>query len=218
MPRFRTSATVALVRPSGASHHLACPDCDALYDAPPLTEGEQVLCTQCGASLFHYHTNSVHRAAALTIAAGFLFLVSNFFPFMTLQAGYRESQMVFSQSVSGLEQQGYPFLGGVVAVFTLLAPSLIILGLTYLLLPLLNGRRLPGAIPLCRWVYRARRWNMLEVFLLGALVSLLKLGKLATLTLGISFWAYVGLIICLTAALSSIDYRELWTRLEEAEP
>jgi paraquat-inducible protein A len=58
---------------------------------------------------------------------------------------------------------------------------------------------------------------MLEVFLLGALVSLLKLGKLATLTLGISFWAYVGLIICLTAALSSIDYRELWTRLEHAE-
>ena len=43
-----------------------------------------------------------------------------------------------------------------------------------------------------------------------------KLGKLATLTLGISFWAFVGLIICLTAALMSIDYRELWTRLEEA--
>ena len=115
MPHFRTSASVAFVRPSGASQYLACPDCDALYEAPPLKEGEQVLCTQCGASLFHYHTNSVNRAAALTIAAGFLFLVSNFFPFMTLQAGYRESQMVFSQSVSGLEKQGYPFLGGVVA-------------------------------------------------------------------------------------------------------
>jgi uncharacterized paraquat-inducible protein A len=33
---------------------------------------------------------------------------------------------------------------------------------------------------------------MIEVFLLGALVSLLKLGKLATLTLGISFWALAG--------------------------
>ena len=39
---------------------------------------------------------------------------------------------------------------------------------------------------------------MLDVYLLGVLVSLLKLGKLATLTLGTSFWAFVGLIVCLT--------------------
>lgn len=136
---------------------------------------------------------------------------------MTLQAGYRESQMLLSQSVTGLEQQNSPYLGAAVAVFTLIAPTLIIGGLTYLLLGLIMGRRWPGAIPLCRWVYRARRWNMLEVYLLGALVSLLKLGKLATLTLGISFWAFVGLIVCLTAALAAIDYRELWTRLEEVE-
>ena len=57
---------------------------------------------------------------------------------------------------------------------------------------------------------------MIEVYLLGVLVSLLKLSKLATLTLGASFWSFVGLIICLTAAVSSIDPRELWTRLENA--
>ena len=205
------------VRTSGASHHIACPDCDAIYEAPNIKEGEQVLCARCHASLFHYHRNSLHRAAALTIAAAFLFIVANCFPFMTLRAGYRESQMLLSQSVSGLEDQDSPYLGAAVGIFTLAAPTLVIGGLSYLLLGLIAGRRLPGAIPLCRWVYRARRWNMIEVFLLGALVSLLKLGKLATLTLGISFWAFVGLIICLTAALSSIDYRELWTRLEEIE-
>lgn len=205
------------MRSSGASHHIACPDCDALFEAPEVEEGERVLCPQCHALLFHYRHNSLHRAAALTVAAAFLFLVANFFPFMTLQAGFRESQMLLSQSVSGLEDQGSPYLGFAVGLFTLVAPTLIIGGLIYLLFGLLMDRRLPGAVPLCRWIYRARRWNMVEVFLLGALVSLLKLGKLATLTLGISFWAFVGLIICLTAALTSIDYRELWTRLENAE-
>jgi paraquat-inducible protein A len=205
------------MRTAGDSQYIACPDCDAFFDAPEVREGEQVLCPQCRALLFYYHHNSLHRAAALIVAAGFLFAVANFFPFMTLQAGYRESQMLLSQSVSGLESQGDPWLGLGVGVFTLAAPTLIIGGLFYLLAGLLMGRRLPGAVPLCRWVYRARRWNMVEVFLLGALVSLLKLGKLATLTLGISFWAFVGLIICLTAALSSIDYRELWSRLENVE-
>lgn len=203
-----------VVRPSGSSKHIACPDCDALYLAPALREGEQVICVQCHASLFNYHRNSLQRAAALTVAAAFLFVAANCFPFMTLRAGFRESQMILSQSTFGLEHQGSPYLGLAVGLFTLVAPTLIIGGLIYLLFGLLAGRRLPGAILLCRWVYRARRWNMLEVFLLGALVSLLKLGKLATLTLGISFWAFVGLIICLTAALSSIDYRELWARLE----
>jgi paraquat-inducible protein A len=69
---------------------------------------------------------------------------------------------------------------------------------------------------LARWVHRARRWNMAEVFLVGVLVSLMKLGTLATLSIGTSFWAYVALIICLTAAIASIHPRELWYRLEEA--
>jgi paraquat-inducible protein A len=49
-------------------------------------------------------------------------------------------------------------------------------------------------------------------------VSLLKLGNLATLTLGTSFWAFVGLIVCLIAALAAIDHAELWEQLEAAQP
>ena len=56
------------------------------------------------------------------------------------------------------------------------------------------------------------------MFLLGVLVSLLKLGTLATLTLGTSFWAFVGLMVCLVAALTAIDYAELWEQLEAAQP
>jgi uncharacterized paraquat-inducible protein A len=47
-------------------------------------------------------------------------------------------------------------------------------------------------------------------------VSLLKLGSLARLTLGTSFWAFVGVILCLTAALATLDQRELWDRLDRA--
>lgn len=188
-----------------------------LLDLPPLQEGEKVICPRCVSPLLSHERNSIHRTAALAMAAGLLFVVSNCFPFMTLRAGFRESEMLLWQSASGLEEQGYPYLAGAVSIFILAAPVLLIGGLLYLLLPLLWDRRLPGAIPLCRWVLAARRWNMIEVFLLGALVSLLKLGKLAELTLGASFWSFVGLIICLTAALASIHPRELWTRLEMAE-
>jgi paraquat-inducible protein A len=202
----------------GLPDQLACHDCDALFTAPELQEGDRVLCPRCGANLFTLQRNTLHRATALVIAAALLFVAANLFPFMSLRANYRESQMVLSQSVSGLESEGFPSLATAVALFVLVAPTVLIAGLLYLLLPLFTGRRLPGALWVCRWIYSTRRWNMMEVFLLGALVSLLKLGKLATLTLGTSFWAFVGLIVCLAAALTAMDRRELWARLEAARP
>ena len=206
------------MRPHGpASSYIACHDCDVLLTAPRVHEGERILCPRCGSNLFTVRHNSVQRAAAFVMAAAVFFIVANLFPFLTLKADYRESDMVLAQSVTGLENAGYPPLAGAVAVFTLVAPTMVIGGLLYLLVPLLSGRRLPGAARLCRAVYDARRWNMVEVYLLGVLVSLLKLGSLAKLTLGVSFWAFVGLIISLSAALACLDHRELWTRLDLAQ-
>ena len=52
-------------------------------------------------------------------------------------------------------------------------------------------------------------WGMVEVFFLGAIVSLLKLIKLADVQLGFGFWASAGLMICLTGVVGGIDRTEL---------
>jgi paraquat-inducible protein A len=201
-----------------SSYFLACPECDALYSTPLVREGERVVCPRCRGNLFSRRPNFVHRATALVLAAMIFFIAANLFPFLTLRADYRESYMHLSGSVSGLEGQGYVVLAAMVGVFTLGAPVLLIGVLLYILVPLLHGRRWLWALSLCRAIHEARRWNMVEVFLLAVLVSLLKLDKLATLTLGTSFWAFVGVIVCLTAALAVIDQAELWEKLEAAQP
>jgi paraquat-inducible protein A len=200
------------------SHYLACPDCDAPFTVPQISEGERVVCQRCGTRLYSRRRNFVHRAAALVFAAGFFFILANAFPFLNLQADYRQSHMLLAGAVSGLQSEGFSGLAAMVAVFILAAPGVLIAALAYVLVPLLRERRLPWALHLCRAIHEARRWNMVEVFLLGVLVSLLKLGKLATLTLGTSFWAFVALIACLTAALAAIDQAELWDKLEAARP
>lgn len=185
---------------------------------PELEEGEKAVCPRCVSLLITRGRNSLHRTAAFAMASLILFGVSNALPFLSLRAGFRESQMQLWQSVTGLAGEHDQLLAAAVWLFILGAPVLLIAGLLYIVLPLLWNRRLPAAIPICRWVFRARRWSMMEVFLLGVLVSLLKLGKLATLNLGTSFWAFVALIISLTAALASIHPRELWRRIELAKP
>ncbi len=160
----------------------------------------------------------MHRAAALVFSAAFFFILANVFPFLTLRSDYRESFMVLGGAVSGLDTQGFPALATVVAVFILAAPALVIAALLYVLVPLLRGRRLPWALHLCHAMHEARQWSMGDVFLLAVLVSLLKLGKLATLTLDTAFWAFAALVVCLTGALTSIDHAELWDKIEDAQP
>jgi len=64
---------------------------------------------------------------------------------------------------------------------------------------------------------RMEPWNMVEVFILGVLVSLLKLAKLAEVHFGYGFWAYCILMLCMAAAVAGIDRDELWDRLEVAK-
>lgn len=68
-----------------------------------------------------------------------------------------------------------------------------------------------------RWISFTEPWNMIEVFLLGVLVSLIKLGKLAELEFGVGFWAFGILMFCMAAAVAAIDKKELWDRLEVAK-
>ena len=151
------------------------------------------------------------------LSAAICFLLANSLTFISLRANLQESEMLLWESVPGLANEGYPYLAFAVAIFILGAPAIIIGGFLHLLLPLMANRRWRGSGPLFRWIHHARRWNMVEVFLLATLVSLVRLQRMASITFGAAFWSFAALVVCLAAAVTTIDYRELWERLERAK-
>jgi paraquat-inducible protein A len=56
-------------------------------------------------------------------------------------------------------------------------------------------------------------WNMIEVFMVGILVALVKLTKMATIVPGLALWSFLGLIIVLTAAAAAIDPDLVWDKI-----
>lgn len=104
-----------------------------------------------------------------------------------------------------------------VGVFTILMPVLLISSLLYVSVPLLFGRVLPGSTYVFRAVVFFQTWVMVEVFFLGAIVSLIKLVKMAEVEIGIGFWAIGGLMLTLAGAVSSVDRTEFWDRIESAQ-
>ena len=69
-------------------------------------------------------------------------------------------------------------------------------------------------MPVGRFIFGVSAWSMVEVFVIGVIVSLVKLASMASVVLGISFWAYALFALSLTATLSSLDRAFVWDAIE----
>jgi len=68
------------------------------------------------------------------------------------------------------------------------------------------------------WVFRLylflKPWGMMEIFMLGILVSVAKLGKMATIIPGLALFAFLSLIFVLAAMAATLDEHQIWQSLE----
>jgi paraquat-inducible protein A len=176
------------------------------------------VCHFCDAVLYQNRPASLVRATAFSLSSLILMVVVHFFPFLIMDAegGFR-MKLNLTTAARALIHEGSPILGGGLALFTIIAPIAMASGLIYVCAPLMFGRAAPGAIIVAKWLNKTEPWNMVEVFLIGILVSLLKLAKVAEVHFGMGFWAFGALMLCMAAAIASIDRDELWDRLEVAK-
>ena len=193
---------------------VACPDCDLLnrLDGPAAAT---LLCARCGAVLRRHRPNSIDRTLALVVAALLLFTLANAFPFLAMKSGGFVQENTLLSGVQELWRQGLRLLAALVFCTCVLVPAAQLTGLLAILLPLRLGRRPPpGAARILRLVQAAAPWGMMEVFMLGILVALVKLGHMATIVPGVSVFSFAALIVVMAAAFSTLDPVLLWARLD----
>ena len=195
---------------------VACPDCDLINQVPALASGESASCVRCDATLSRNPPNSIARGIALTFTAIILYAITCTFPFLSFgKAGIVAHTKLFS-GIIGLYEQGMYFLAAVVSFTTVVVPVFMMAGLCYLLLPLRADLRLPGAERILRWILNLQPWNMVEIFMIGIIVSGVKLQKMAALQPGVGAWAFIVLIFVMAAIAVSLEPRVLWERMERA--
>lgn len=199
-----------------APMQVACHFCDTLQTSPRLHEGESAHCCHCGKMLYQNRPRSLARATGFSSAALVFMGLAHAFPFLTMDSGSIRTRLTLVEAASSLARADFPALGAAVIAFTIVAPLLLVGGILYVAAPLRFGIALPGAVMMTRILQRCEPWSMLEVFLLGLIVSLLKLGKVAEIRFDVGLWALAGLVVCTAAAMAGIDRLELWDRLEIA--
>ena len=199
--------------PPVSEEFVSCHDCDLVHKIPPGDEGASGRCCRCGGLLYHRKRNSIERTLALTIAGWVLFGVANVFPFLSFDMQGRVTETTLMSGVTELWAAGMLSLASLVFLTAVLAPGIQLGLLLYVLLPLHLGRvawRMPVFV---RALGRIQPWSMIEVFLVGILVALVKLGEMAEIVPGLAIWSFAVLIIVLAGASASLDPRAVWQRV-----
>ncbi len=198
---------------------IACHDCDLLQKLPPLAMGVVVECQRCGAILRRTQANSLNRTLGWLTAGLVFYCVAVSFPFLAIQAKGISNETAMASGILLLYKQGMGGLGLVVLLTCLLFPLFTLLSLLYILLPLRIGYGcLPGTVRLFVWSQRLRHWGMMEVYLLGILVSMIKLSKMAQIIPGPSLFSFIALIFVLAASAVSLDSHLVWDYFRSLPP
>jgi paraquat-inducible protein A len=156
-------------------------------------------------------------ALALAVTAVIVYVVANVFPLMNLSVVGRTAETTISGGAWAMWEQGQRITGVIVAFCGVLAPGGYILFMLTLLLAV-RRKPLPAwAGDMLRWVRHFEIWSMLEVMMLGILVSLIKIAELATVDAGIGMYAFGALVILCPAIMLSFDEEELWQKVQWAD-
>jgi len=192
---------------------IACHECDLLEQMEPVPAGGDARCRRCGAVLYQHKHDSLDRTLALALAALILFAVANSFPFLALEMQGLETRTTLITGVRVLYEEGCWEVAALVLLTAVLVPGIRVLGFLYLLLPLRLNRIPPGTPLLFRAILSLQNWSMVDVFMLGILVSVVKLAGMATIVPGIAVWAFALLIFALAGMNAMLDPRIVWDRL-----
>lgn len=183
---------------------IACHDCDLLQREIALPPGAAAACGRCGAVLYRRNRTSQEVTLALTITALIVFVIANLFPIVTIAAQGQFHSTTLWGAVVALWQDDMRLVASLVLFTTIVMPLLELVITTYLL-------AVPRPTPLAlRLLTAISPWAMVEVFMLGLLVSVQKLSHLATIIPGIGIWAFALLMLLFAAINSRFSISSLW--------
>lgn len=193
---------------------IACHECDLLMRRPDIGEEQKACCPRCGYELVVHRSQMERRALALVLTALLLFVPANFLPIMKLNLLGQTSHDTVWTGVLGLYNTGMDGVALLVFLCSMVIP-LIKLLCQLIVLVCINTRRALGlGVMLYRLYHHLREWGMLEVYLMGILVSIVKLIELADLHLGIGLACFIALLLSQVWLEVTMSPHQVWDALD----
>ncbi|EGD02094.1 paraquat-inducible protein A [Burkholderia sp. TJI49] len=181
---------------------------------PHLSGREVARCPRCDALLYRNSAAQIERICALALAALITFVIAQAFPILEMDVNGNRVQTTLIGAIDSLWHQDMAIVGVMVFCSTVLFPLVEMAALLYLLLPMRRGVVPPGFNAVLRAIQLVRPWGMIEVFMLGILVTIVKMVSLARVVPEAALFAF-GALTLMIAVVLMFDPRTLWDIADE---
>lgn len=146
---------------------------------------------------------------ALTVAATVVYVMANACPIIRISFKGLHNEATLWQSMAALAHGPATLIAVPAALAVVVVPLLHMMLLGWVLLYARQGRRSPGFRTVMKLLVALRPWSMLEVALVGILVSVVKLAGFLHVVPDIGLWA-TGSLTVLFTLIAGPDARQLW--------
>lgn len=191
---------------------IACPDCGALQDLPPLPRRSTAVCRLCQRDLEKTSGRSVTAALACSLGTFLLLFPSNILPLLRVDVFGMHTQNVVGRGIAGLWDFRWFLIAGLSAAFVIAIPFVRFGLLSAVLGSLRLGYRPSWLGPTFRWAMWLDPWGMSDVFLLASFVGYYRLINLSQadvyVQLGGACFMAAGFLTMLSRA--ALDQRTVW--------
>ncbi|MGI9274841.1 MAG: paraquat-inducible protein A [Endozoicomonas sp.] len=194
-----------------------CPECDLLIRPASRLRlsrrKRRVCCPRCHHVLHCHNPGGQERCLALVISGLLLFLPAMLFPVLSMEILGSEQKASMLDGVRGLYQEGLTGVAALVFFSAVLAPLVRLLVLLQVLLAVFLNRGRWLARRLFRGYLHLGEWGMVEIYLLGVLVSVIKLADMASVHPGIGLFSFAGLMLAELGISINMSEHDLWEGL-----
>jgi paraquat-inducible protein A len=191
---------------------IACPDCGALEDIPPLPPRSKAVCWLCQRVLEKTSGRSIDAALACSLGTFLLLIPSSVLPLLRVEFFGMRVENSMTDGILDLRGAQWVLIAGLSTVTVIVLPF-IRFGLETLVLACLQlGYRPHWLGPAFRWTLWLDPWSMPDVFLFASLVGSYRLITLSqvhvAIGLGGACFTAAGFLTMLTRA--ALDQRTVW--------
>ena len=188
---------------------IGCKTCGLVQAVEDDVDHCDVKCLRCGELLRHNQPASRSRTAALSLAAIFLYVPANIYPIITMQYLGRETENTVWGGVKALYEDNMWPIAILVFCASIMIPLLKLIGLLFLVTNRgSQWQRFRTFI--YKLIGRIGPWAMLDVFLLGVMVGVIRFGRCATVIPGPGILAFAAVVVLTILASASFDPKLIW--------
>jgi paraquat-inducible protein A len=191
------------------AQRLICEHCDSVYQRRAMRRREVALCAVCGAVLERHQRLGHDALAAVVLTALIAFAQGNIWPIVTISLNGQPSSARLWDMIIIMWQDQAQVVALITALTLFVFPLVNLLSLGWLLVFARRGRRAPGFRMLMVTLHYLRPWTMSEVFVLGAIVAMVKAQSYFDVMPDTGIYAY-GVLMLLVTAVAGTDLRRLW--------